>query len=216
MPAPASTSRLEAFSDGVIAVIITIMVLELKVPRANGIAGLRAILPTLLVYLLSFSFTAIYWINHHQLVGRIEEVDARILYSNLVFLFSLSLLPFFTSWVLEKDLDAFSVILYAISLVATGTGFLLLRLAVMRRLRLKHQLLAADIYAQRKHWISIALYTASLPAAFFHPSIALGCDAIVTIMWILPGLGTKDSKTTGGSASDSDSSDAPAEVQRAV
>jgi len=216
MPAPASTSRLEAFSDGVIAVIITIMVLELKVPRANGIAGLRAILPTLLVYLLSFSFTAIYWINHHQLVGRIEEVDARILYSNLVFLFSLSLLPFFTSWVLEKDLDAFSVILYAISLVATGTGFLLLRLAVMRRLRLKHQLLAADIYAQRKHWISIALYTASIPAAFFHPSIALGCDAIVTIMWILPGLGTKDSKTTGGSASDSDSSDAPAEVQRAV
>ena len=216
MPAPASTSRLEAFSDGVIAVIITIMVLELKVPRANGIAGLRAILPTLLVYLLSFSFTAIYWINHHQLVGRIEEVDARILYSNLVFLFSLSLLPFFTSWVLEKDLDAFSVILYAISLVATGTGFLLLRLAVMRRLRLKHQLLAADIYAQRKHWISIALYTASIPAAFFHPSIALGCDAIVTIMWILPGLGTKDSKATGGSASDSDSSDAPAEVQRAV
>jgi len=93
MPAPASTSRLEAFSDGVIAVIITIMVLELKVPRANGIAGLRAILPTLLVYLLSFTFTAIYWINHHHLVGRVEEVDPRILYANLLFLFCLSLLP---------------------------------------------------------------------------------------------------------------------------
>jgi len=216
MPAPAPTSRLEAFSDGVIAVIITIMVLELKVPRANGIAGLRPILPILLVYLLSFTFPAIYWINHHQLVGRVEEVDARILYSNHVFLFSLSLLPFFTSWVLEKELDAFSVILYAISLVATGTGFLLLRLAIMRRLRLKHQLLAADISAQRKHWIPIALYTASIPAAFFHPPIALGCDAIVSIMWILPGLGTKDSKATRGSDSDSDSSDAPAEVQRAV
>jgi len=210
MPAAAPTSRLEAFSDGVIAVIITIMVLELKVPRANGLAGLRAILPTLLVYLLSFTFTAIYWINHHQLVGRVEEVDARILYSNLLFLFSLSLLPFFTSWVLEKELDSFSVILYAVSLVLTGTGFLLLRLAIMRRLRLNHQLLPADISAQRKHLISLALFSASIPTALFHPLIALGCDAIVTIMWILPGLGTRDSNGTGNTDSDS----ASAEVQR--
>jgi len=193
MPAPTPTSRLEAFSDGVIAVIITIMVLELKVPRANGLAGLRAILPTLLVYLLSFTFTAIYWINHHQLVGRVEEVDPRILYSNLVFLFSLSLLPFFTSWVLEKEMDAFSVVLYAISLAATGAGFLLLRLAIMRRLRLKDQLLPADLSGQRKHWISLGLYAASIPAAFFHPLLALGCDALVTVIWILPDLGTRNS-----------------------
>lgn len=102
-----STSRLEAFSDGVIAVIITIMVLELKVPSQKGIAGLLTILPTLIVYFISFSFTAIYWINHHHLVSRIEQADQRTLYANLAFLFCLSLLPFFTSYVLDKESDSF-------------------------------------------------------------------------------------------------------------
>src|ERR1700679_3885608 len=90
-------ARLEAFSDGVIAVIITIMVLELKVPQQDGIAGLRAVLPTLCLSLISFTFTGIYWINHHQLVHRTQEADELILYANLGFLFCLSLLPFFPS-----------------------------------------------------------------------------------------------------------------------
>jgi uncharacterized membrane protein len=94
---PASPARLEAFSDGVIAVIITIMVLELKVPHQDGLAGLYAVLPTLAVYLLSFTFTGIYWINHHHLVHRTDEADSLILYANLAFLFTLSLLPFCTS-----------------------------------------------------------------------------------------------------------------------
>ncbi len=191
MPAPAPTSRLEAFSDGVIAVIITIMVLELKVPHENGLTGLRTVYPTLLVYLLSFTFTSIYWINHHQLVGRVEEVDARVLYANLVFLFSLSLLPFFTLWVIEKALDNASVMIYALSLAITGTGFFLLRLAIERRLRLRRRITPADRSAHRKHLISLALYVASIPAAYFHPLLALLCDAIVTVIWILPELGTK-------------------------
>src|SRR5581483_4421765 len=117
---PSSTARLEAFSDGVIAVIITIMVLELKVPQANGIAGLRAVLPVLLIYLLSFAFTAIYWINHQHLIERIEAADARILYANLLFLFCLSLLPFFTSYLIEKSVDSFAVALYVLAMIATG------------------------------------------------------------------------------------------------
>ncbi len=191
MTAAASTSRLEAFSDGVIAVIITIMVLELKVPHESGTAGLRAILPVLLVYLLSFTFTAIYWINHHQLVGRVEDVDSRILYANLLFLFTLSLLPFFTSWVIEKKMDALSVIIYALSLSTTGTGFLLLRLAILRRLRSKAQLVPGDKAAEHKHLISLGLYAASIPIAWFHPVFALFCDALVTLIWILPELGTR-------------------------
>lgn len=106
-----STARLEAFSDGAIAVIITIMVLELKVPHQDGTAGLYAIIPILLVYLLSFAFTGIYWINHQHLVRRVESADRLILYANLGFLFCLSLLPFATSYVLEKKIDSFAVCL---------------------------------------------------------------------------------------------------------
>ncbi len=186
MPVSASTSRLEAFSDGVIAVIITIMVLELKVPYKNGLAGFRAVLPTLLVYLLSFAFTAIYWINHHHLVDRIEVVDPWILYANLFFLFSLSLLPFFTSWVLEKGIDSFSVFLYAISLMVTGFGFLLLRLAIDRRLREHGTLPRESAAEQRKHIVSIVLYLIAIPLAFHHPRIALADLAIVTLIWIQP------------------------------
>jgi uncharacterized membrane protein len=91
------TARLEAFSDGVLAVVITIMVLELKVPEKDGMRGLLSIAPTLFVYLLSFCFTGIYWINHHHLIRRIERCDHRVLYANLAILFSISLLPFFTA-----------------------------------------------------------------------------------------------------------------------
>ena len=115
-----SPARLEAFSDGVIAVIITIMVLELKVPLESGLAGFTSVFPTLGVYALSFSFTGVYWVNHHHLVHRTDEADERILYANLFFLFWLSLLPFFTNYVLDKKMDSFSVGLYVVSMILTG------------------------------------------------------------------------------------------------
>ncbi len=183
-------ARLEAFSDGVLAVIITIMVLELKIPHEHGVAGLRAILPILSVYILSFTFTGIYWVNHHLLVNRIEEIDGRILYSNLLFLFCSSLLPYFTSWVLEKQRDSFSVVLYTLSLLATGFTFMLLRLAIEHRLRLAGQRTAEDALTQRKHWLSLGLYLLSIPVALWHPTLAMLVDALVTLVWILPDLGT--------------------------
>src|SRR5579864_8985890 len=140
----ATPARLEAFSDGVIAVIITIMVLELKIPHLDGLAGLRSILPTLCLYLISFAFVGIYWINHHHLVHRTDEADELILYANLGFLFCLSLLPFFTSYVLEKKMDSFSVAIYIGSMILTGFSFLLLRLAIARRLRQAGKLEAED------------------------------------------------------------------------
>jgi uncharacterized membrane protein len=180
------TTRLEAFSDGVLAVIITIMVLELKVPHADGIAGLISIAPTLFIYFLSFTFTGIYWTNHHHLIRRVEECDHRVLYANLGFLFGASLLPFFTSYVIEKRSDAFSVALYAASMIFTASWFFLLRLAIERLLRQTGDLRHEDRATQRKHIASLALYLAAVPLAHFHPHIALGAITLVTAIWIFP------------------------------
>jgi uncharacterized membrane protein len=185
--APTSnTTRLEAFSDGVIAVIITIMVLELKVPHVAGLTGLRPVLPTLAIYALSFALVSIYWINHHHLVHRTEEADQAILYANLLFLFCLSLIPFVTGYLLEMDMDSLSVVLYAISMLATGFAFMLLRLAIGWRLRHSGILNRQDRSDESKHWISLALYLISIPLAFYHSHLALGIIALVALVWIYP------------------------------
>jgi uncharacterized membrane protein len=181
-----SPARLEAFSDGVIAVIITIMVLELKVPHADGLTGLRAVLPTLGIYALSFSFTGVYWINHHHLVHRTEEADHPILYANLAFLFTLSLLPFFTSYLLEKQIDSFAVILYIVAMMAVGFTFMLLRLAIMKRLRQTGTLQQEDLAGTAKHWISLAIYVLSIPLALYHSYWALGLVVLVMAIWVYP------------------------------
>lgn len=184
------TTRLEAFSDGVLAVVITIMVLELKVPHENGIAGLWSIAPILFIYLLSFTFTSIYWVNHHHLVRRVEHCNQRVLYANLSYLFAASLLPFFTAYVIEKDANSFSVALYAASMIFTGFCFFLLRLAVGSLLRQAGNLSPEDMATQRKHIASLALYIAAIPLAHFHPHIALGVITSVTLIWILPTVRT--------------------------
>ena len=180
------TTRLEAFSDGVLAVIITIMVLELKIPHEDGISGLLKIAPILFIYLLSFAFTGIYWINHHHLISRIERADPRVLYANLAFLFCISLLPFFTSYVIEKKADSFSVALYAASMILTGVSFLFVRLAIGRLLRLTGELHEEDIATQRKHYASLSLYLVAIPLAHFHPWLALATITLVTVVWIVP------------------------------
>ncbi|MBV8572792.1 MAG: DUF1211 domain-containing protein [Acidobacteriaceae bacterium] len=183
-----STARLEAFSDGVIAVIITIMVLELKVPHEDGAAGLSVITPILLIYLLSFTFTGIYWINHQHLIERVESADRLILYANLGFLFCLSLLPFFTAYVIEKKTAAFAVALYAISMIVTGFSFLLLRIAIHRVLRRSRNLRPEDTAERGKHLASLVLYLLAVPLAYFHAGLSLILIAVVTIIWIVPSL----------------------------
>jgi uncharacterized membrane protein len=185
---PKSIARLEAFSDGVMAVIITIMVLELKVPRQEGVDGLRAILPTLLVYLLSFAFTGIYWVNHDHLLKRIEVADKTTLYANLGFLFWLSLLPFFTNYVLEKKEDGFSVVLYALSMMLTAFSFFLLRLAVVRQLRYFGELQAEDTKGLRLHLGTLGIYVVAMVLAHWHPNFSLVLTALVAVPWILPNL----------------------------
>jgi len=132
-PEAPGPSRLESFSDGVIAVIITIMVLEFKLPQQPGPkAFITGVIPTLAVYLLSFTYTGIYWMNHNHLVNRLKAVDAPILYANLLFLFCLSLLPFATSYVLSEKFNSFSVAVYAGELFLSGLGFLVLSAAITR------------------------------------------------------------------------------------
>ena len=201
MPSSAqpSPARLEAFSDGVIAVIITIMVLELKTPHESGVAGLLHMLPTLGVYALSFSFTGIYWVNHHHLVERLKRVDHLILWSNLIFLFFLSLLPFFTNYLIEKGVQAFPVAIYGVSMLVTGMSFSLLQKAIARHLR--HAAIEQDLAEQepaefaehlaeqRKAKISLAMYLVSVALAYWQPWLALADIALVTVLWIIPTFG---------------------------
>lgn len=186
-----SPGRLEAFSDGVIAVIITIMVLELKVPHPDGIEGFREVLPTLGVYGLSFIFVGIYWVNHHLLVHRIKQASPRVLWANLVWLFCLSLLPYFTEYVHDKKIDSFSVSLYAASMLLTGLGFMLLRMTINARCKAEGTLEHTDLAVAAKHWGSVATYAAAVPLAHIHPVIALWVIGGMTLIWVLPTLGVE-------------------------
>ena len=181
-------ARLEAFSDGVIAVIITIMVLEIKVPHPDGMEGLRLLAPAVLVYLLSFAFTGIYWLNHQHIVGRVEKAGHAMQCANLGFLFCLSLLPLSTAYVVEKRLSGFAVAVYAASLLIAALSFLGLRLSVHAHLRRDHELNEEDRKGLRNHLFSLMFYAASIACAFFYPGLVLGAIAILTFIWALPNL----------------------------
>jgi uncharacterized membrane protein len=184
-------TRLEAFSDGVIAVIITIMVLELHVPHENGLAGLWSVAPRLGIYLLSFLMVGIYWINHHDLIRRIETVDYRVLWSNLIFLFVLSLIPYFVEYLDEKSYDSFSTVLYDTVMLLAAASFFLLRRAVMRRQRQSGSLQSMDFKELWKHDVSLALYLVSIGVALYKPWLSLLIVALVTLIWIVPSAGVK-------------------------
>ena len=192
-PTPA---RLEAFSDGVLAVIITIMVLEFKVPREDGLAGFLRVLPIFAVYLMSFIFVGIYWINHHHLIDRLKRVDALILWANLSFLFTLSLLPFFTSYLVEKGVRSFPVALYAGSLLLDGFTFTLLTWSILRHFRHSGGIYedaetVEQLAENRKGTLSLAMYLIAIPSAFWHPVFALTIVCAVTLIWIVPTFGVK-------------------------
>ena len=185
------SARLEAFSDGVIAVVVTIMVLELHVPAQNGLPGLLAVAPRLAIYLLSFLMTGIYWINHHELARRSEEVTMGVLWANLAFLFALSLIPFFTDYIGEKHFDAFSTLLYSVTLLFAGACFFVLRDRIMRLQGRAGALSATDKAEATKHLLSVLLYLAAIGLSFRYPHIALAIDVAVTLVWIVPGIGAK-------------------------
>jgi uncharacterized membrane protein len=180
-----SKGRLEAFSDGVIAVIITIMVLELKVPRGPDLAVLRGVIPGFLSYVLSFVFVGIYWNNHHHMLSAVRTVNGRILWANLHLLFWLSLIPFVTAWMGENHFAARPVAVYGlVALMAACAYFVLSRLLIAQQG--KDSALAVALGKDYKGRASLLLYILGVLVSFANAWIAVALYVFVAIMWLIP------------------------------
>ncbi len=177
--------RLEAFSDGVIAIIITIMVLELKVPHGSGLDVLRPLVPVFLSYVLSFVNVGIYWNNHHHLLHASRHVDGRVMWANLLLLFWLSLFPFCTGWMGENHFAAVPTALYGVVLFAAACSFVILQKAIVA-VDGEGSPLARAIGADRKGLVSRIMYGAAIPAAFYRPWISWALYVGVALIWFIP------------------------------
>jgi uncharacterized membrane protein len=177
--------RLLAFSDGVIAIIITIMVLELKVPHGADFEALQKLAPVFVSYVLSFLYVAIYWNNHHHLMHTVKRVDGAILWANMHLLFWLSLVPFTTGWMGENKFAALPVALYGFSLLMPGVSYKILQTAIIRA-HGDDATLAKAVGNDTKGWASLLLYMAAIPLALIYPFAACAIYAAVALMWILP------------------------------
>jgi len=178
-------NRLEAFSDGVIAIIITIMVLELKVPHGHALADLKAILPVFISYILSFIFLGIYWNSHHHLLLTVKKVNGNILWANLHLLFWLSLIPFVTGWMGENLFMPQPVALYGVVMLMSGMAFYILS----RQILLSHgkdSLLAKAVGKDYKSKASLLLYFIAILSTVFNGYIACGIYVFVAMMWLIP------------------------------
>lgn len=180
-----SKGRLEAFSDGVIAILITIMVLELKVPHGAEISAMLPLLPVFLSYLLSFLFLGIYWNNHHHLLQAIKHVDGRVLWANLHLLFWLSLIPFVTSWMGDNNFATWPVALYGIIQFMAGFSYFILSRA-LTAVHNENGVLAAALQRDLKGKMSVVVYAIAIPMAFFSPWIACLLYVGVVGMWLIP------------------------------
>jgi uncharacterized membrane protein len=180
-----SKARLEAFSDGVFAVIITIMVLELKAPHGTGWDALRSLLPVFLTYVLSFVFVGIYWSNHHHMLHRTDRINGGILWANLHLLFWLSLVPFVTGWMGENQFAALPTSIYGTVLLMAAIAYTILQVAIVRHQGPNSKLFAA-VEHDVKGKISLLLYVAAIPLAFVNQWMADGIDVLVALMWLVP------------------------------
>ena len=180
------TNRIEAFSDGVIAVIITIMVLELKVPHDTTLTSLLSIAPQFLAYLLSFLIVAIMWVNHHHLLHAARHADARLLWSNNNLLFWMSLVPFVTAYMGNNHRDPRAVALYGLVMFMCGSAFAILRAAISAHHRDNADMVLYHHRTQLKNVFSALLYAASVPLAFYDVRISFFIFAFVALSYFLP------------------------------
>ena len=177
--------RLEAFSDGVIAVIITIMVLELRAPHGTSVAALASLAPAFLVYSLSFVYVGIYWNNHHHMLHATQHIDGRVLWANLHLLFWLSLVPFTTDWVGENPAAAIPTASYGVVFLMAGVAYLLLQTALLRR-NGPDSVLARAVGRDLKGKLSALLYASAILLAFIRPWIADAIFVLVALIWFVP------------------------------
>jgi uncharacterized membrane protein len=179
------TTRLEAFSDGVIAIIITIMVLELKVPHGADLSALTPLLPVLCAYVLSFVYVGIYWNNHHHLMHAVQRVNGRVLWANLHVLFWLSLFPLTTAWMGENHLAAWPTAVYGFDLFMTAVAWYILTRALID-VDGSNEMLERALGTDRKGKLSIVLYLVALVLAFWQAWVSAAIYAAVAILWLVP------------------------------
>lgn len=179
------TNRLEAFSDGVLAIIITIMVLELEAPEETSLESLIPKLPIFISYLLSFIYVGIYWNNHHHLFQVTEKVNGKTLWANLHLLFWLSLIPFATSWLGENHLEPIPLMLYGFILIMSGIAFNILQVIIIKD-HDKDFVLKKILGKRNKEKISFLIYLIGLPLSYYAPWLAVACYVIVALIWLIP------------------------------
>ena len=178
-------NRLEAFSDGVIAIIITIMVLEMKVPHGTELAALGPLLPVFLSYLLSFVYVGIYWNNHHHLLHATKRVNGAILWANLHLLFRQSLVPFTTGWMGENHFAALPTALYGFILLMSGLAYLILQNAIIK-MQGRGSQLAGAVGRDCKGKLSLVCYLLAIGLAFVNQWLANALYVLVAIVWLVP------------------------------
>jgi len=178
-------NRLEAFSDGVLAIIITIMVLELKAPHGVKLDALKPLLPAFLSYVLSYIYLGIYWNNHHHLLHTVKQVSGGILWANLHLLFWLSLFPFATAWIGENHVDSMPTAFYGVILLMAAIAYYILQRAIIAK-QGPESLLAAAIGRDWKGKLSPALYLAAIPLSFVYPWIGNAVYVFVALLWFVP------------------------------
>ena len=179
------TGRLEAFTDGVVAIVITIMVLELKLPQGHDVPGLLAAAPSFLIYALSFMNVGLFWNNHHHMLHATREVNGTVLWANLFLLFWLSLVPFVIRWIGEAGISPLPIAAYGFVLTLSAIGYAWLERAIIAA-NPHNRVLARAIGSDWKGWLSLAAYVATMPLAFVSPWIAIAIYLAVAILWLIP------------------------------
>ncbi|SDB31323.1 Uncharacterized membrane protein [Flavobacteriaceae bacterium MAR_2010_188] len=177
--------RMEAFSDGVLAIIITIMVLEIKVPHGSELENLKPLIPVFLSYVLSFIYLAIYWNNHHHMMQTVIKVTGKILWANMHLLFWLSLIPFVTGWMGENHFETWPTALYGVVLLMSAIAYFILQRLIIRN-HGKTSILAEAIGNDKKGWISTVIYICAIALSFFSVWIAGALYVAVALMWLIP------------------------------
>ncbi len=179
------TGRLEAFSDGVLAIIITIMVLELKVPHGDTLGVIKPLYPVLLSYVLSFIYIGIYWNNHHHMIKAAEHIDGKTMWANMHLLFWLSLVPFATGWMGENHFTTLPVALYGFVLLMAGVAYYILAHSLIK-LHGKDHALTIALGKDRKGIASVVIYAVAIAVAFYSAWVSLALYTAVAITWVIP------------------------------
>jgi len=179
-------TRLEAFSDAVIAIIMTIMVLELKIPHGTDLNAIKPLLPVFLSYVLSFIYLGIYWNNHHHMLQAAKKVNGKILWANMHLLFWLSLVPFATGWMGENHFAPLPTAIYGVVLLCSAIAYVILQTLIVRHHKGIDTTLAEAIGSDLKGKLSMVLYIVAIPMAFINEWISDGLYVAVAVMWLIP------------------------------